>query len=415
MRWSVGAKSAKAERVRESLRATKERRLLRRPVVYQLKLQNLSKAKKRHLDQAFREAKWLYNWLVSDLERLSFPVYTVDREEVKVGDRFEERRLSVLGSQIKQGLAERIGESLRALAELKRKGHPVGPLRPKRFLGSIFLKQYGKTDRLDFGRNRARVQKLGEFRVLGLHQILPGAEIASAVLVKKPSGCAGGGQGSSQARRGHRDRPRGGLQAHPLQRASGGLRLPGDPEAQEAPKSARHNEGRLPQPGGPEGPPEEGGRADGQSAQGGLPGRPRGGVESALRLSDPSLGDRGTLPTPRPVARFEATTQKCFACGRRQRLSLSEREMRCLCGWTRHRDWNAALVALRKGLGLSPDQAVGLDRPELTPLEREAARRILGSNPGIRLVSLAEGGSPPLERGEEVTIVLPSYRHSFVC
>ncbi|RMF86167.1 MAG: transposase, partial [Nitrospinota bacterium] len=36
-----------------------------------------------------------------------------------------------------------------------------------------------------------------------------------------------------------------------------------------------------------------------------------------------------------------------------------------------------------KGLGLRPDQAVGLDRPELTPLEREAAARILGSNPHL--------------------------------
>ncbi|WP_216640901.1 hypothetical protein, partial [Thermus scotoductus] len=41
---------------------------------------------------------------------------------------------------------------------------------------------------LDFARNRARIQKLGDFRVLGLHQIPRGVEIASAVLVRKPSG-----------------------------------------------------------------------------------------------------------------------------------------------------------------------------------------------------------------------------------
>mgnify|MGYP001250906567 FL=1 len=46
---------------------------------------------------------------------------------------------------------------------------------------------------------------------------------------------------------------------------------------------------------------------------------------------------------------------------------------------------NAALVILKKGLGLGPDQAVGLDRPELKPPEREAAARILGSNPYIRV------------------------------
>jgi len=69
----------------------------------------------------------------------------------------------------------------------------------------------------------------------------------------------------------------------------------------------------------------------------------------------------------------------------RHRLSLSDRVIECECGWESDRDVNAALVILRKGLGLSPDQAVGLDRSELKPPEREAAVRILGSNPYIRV------------------------------
>ncbi|RTH02609.1 transposase, partial [Thermus scotoductus] len=64
---------------------------------------------------------------------------------------------------------------------------------------------------------------------------------------------------------------------------------------------------------------------------------------------------------------------------------LSQRIIACSCGWECDRDVNAALVILRKGLGLSPDQALGLDRPEVTPLEKEAAARILGSNPSIRV------------------------------
>jgi putative transposase len=43
------------------------------------------------------------------------------------------------------------------------------------------------------------------------------------------------------------------------------------------------------------------------------------------------------------------------------------------------------MVILRKGLGLSPDQVVGLDRPELKLPEKKAAARILGSNPYIRV------------------------------
>lgn len=96
------------------------------------------------------------------------------------------------------------------------------------------------------------------------------------------------------------------------------------------------------------------------------------------------------------MERWERTTGECFACGGEHTLSLSDRTLRCRCGWEKDRDVNAALVILRKGLGLSPNQAVGLDRPELTPLEREAAVRILGSSPHIRVSFLNEGGSPPL-------------------
>ncbi len=75
---------------------------------------------------------------------------------------------------------------------------------------------------------------------------------------------------------------------------------------------------------------------------------------------------------PIPVKRYEPTTKERFACGRLHELSLGDRVLRCERRWTRDRDQNAAPVILRKGLGLSPDGAVGLDRPELTLLEREA-------------------------------------------
>ncbi|WP_033399357.1 zinc ribbon domain-containing protein, partial [Thermus islandicus] len=111
-----------------------------------------------------------------------------------------------------------------------------------------------------------------------------------------------------------------------------------------------------------------------------------GGLKSRLRRS---------LETPIVVERFEPTTKECYACGRRHALSLSDRVIECGCGWKCDRDVNAALVVLRKGLGLSPHQAVGLDRPELKPLEREAAMRVLGSHPYIR-VSFPQWGSLPL-------------------
>jgi len=78
-----------------------------------------------------------------------------------------------------------------------------------------------------------------------------------------------------------------------------------------------------------------------------------------------------------------------------ERAFLEAKWLYCECGWECDRDVNAALVIMRKGLGLSRNQAVGVGRPELTPLERETAARILGSNPYLRVSFLDEGGSLP--------------------
>jgi len=179
---------SKAEKIKSTLQETKERRKTQRATVYQLKLQNLSQHKEGLLSRAFAEAKWLYNWLVSDTERLSLAVNKIDAVDVKVSKTFKERVLTVLGSQVKQEIADRLRDNLRALGKLKKNGHKVGALKPKKFINSIPLKQYGVTYKLDFARNRVRIQNLGTFRVLGLQQIPEKAEIANGVVVRKPSG-----------------------------------------------------------------------------------------------------------------------------------------------------------------------------------------------------------------------------------
>ncbi|WP_216639671.1 hypothetical protein [Thermus scotoductus] len=88
----------KAERIKSAIQETRERRANLRPAVFELKLQNLSRKKEELLSRAFLEAKWLYNWLVSDLGRLNLPANKVDAVEVKVGDSFEERRLVLFGA-----------------------------------------------------------------------------------------------------------------------------------------------------------------------------------------------------------------------------------------------------------------------------------------------------------------------------
>jgi putative transposase len=415
----------KAEKIKRALQETKERRKGQRPVVFQLKLQNLSREKERDLRRAFLEAKWLYNWLVSDTQRLHLPANKVQEVEVKVRDGFENRELLLLGSQVKQEIADRLRDNLKALARLKEKGHKVGGLRYRPFVNSIPLKQYGMTHTLDRSRNRVRIQKLGTFRVLGLHQIPPEAEIANAVLVQKPSGyylhvtcylpkesfprqiigeaiaidlgvhakltLSNGVKIDFELRETERLKA---LQRKLAKTKKGStnrrkLRFLLRREHEKIARRRRdvHNKVLAFLKGYKEVVFQEDFVKGWASLFGGqVHSSGVGGLKARLRNS---------LATPIPVERYEPTTKECFACGRLHELSLGDRVLECECGWTCDRDRNAALVILRKGLGLSPDQAVGLDRPELTPLEREAITRILGSSPYIR-VSLPRGGSPPL-------------------
>lgn len=406
----------KAERIKNTLRETKQRREAQRPVVYELKLQNLSKSKTEALRRAFLEAKWLYNWLVSDAERLNIPANKVSAVNVKVGDGYEQRKLTVLGSQIKQEIADRLKDNLRALKKLKENGHRVGVLKHKRFVNSIPLKQYGVTYSLDFVRNKVRIQKLGKFRALGLHQIPAEAEIANAVLVQKPSGCClhvtcylPKDSHTSQNTIGNvvgidfgvnskltlsnglkidfeiRETPRLKRLQRKLARTQKGSKnrekilrlLRREYEKQNNRRRNAQNkvlaflklyDAVIFQDDSIKGWAKLFGRQVHSSGIGGLKSRLRTSLETAI-----------------PVDRAETTTGECFACGRGHRLSLSDRVIECGCGWKCDRDVNAALVILRKGLGLYPEQAVGLDRSELKPPEREAAARILGSSPCIHV------------------------------
>ena len=180
----------KRTKIKETLRATRERRQTQVPRVYQLKLQNLSKKDVETLNRLFLEAKWLYNWMVADVKnRLTDSAWKVKTVQIKTPDGFEEREITTLGSQVRQSIVSRVEDALKALKKAKEKGIKVGALSFKSEVRSIPLKQYGVTYKLDFEKNRLRIQGVKKkFRVLGLHQIPNRAEIANAYLIKKPSG-----------------------------------------------------------------------------------------------------------------------------------------------------------------------------------------------------------------------------------
>jgi putative transposase len=413
----------KTEKIKATLQATKERREAQRPATYALKIQNLTRQKEERLNRAFLEAKWLYNWLISDLNRLSISANKITQVEVKVGDKFELRELQTLGGQVKQEIADRIKNNLRGLRRLKEQGHKIGTLKPKPFVNSIPLKQYGKTHKIDFRCNKVKIVRLGEFRVLGLHQIPPNAEIANATLIRKPSGyylyvtCYLSKDGYPEPIAeavgvdfGVKDKltlsnglkidfevPET-LRLKRLQRSLA-RKQKGSKNREKVLRLLRREHERIAnrrrdcqnkiiaflkyyrvvvwQDDNIKGWAAQFGRRVHRSGIGGL----------KLRLS-------ASLRTPILVERFVPTSQICAACGQKLSLTLSDRVLRCDCGWVCDRDLNSALNILR--LGLSLNQPVGLDRPELTPVEWQTAVRVLGSNPYIRISRHDEAGSRQL-------------------
>jgi len=183
-------RTEKAQKIKETLSATKQRRKTQVPRVYQLKLQNLSKKDEEKLNRLFLEAKWLYNHIVADIEnRLNSNAWKLKEVEIKTPQGFEKREIKQLSSQMRQGIVERIKRNLFSLKRAKERGIKVGKLSFKSELRSIPLKQYGITYKILGDKNRVKIQGIKKkFRVLGLHQIPKNAELAEAHLVKKPSG-----------------------------------------------------------------------------------------------------------------------------------------------------------------------------------------------------------------------------------
>jgi len=415
----------KAEKIKQTLKETKERRKNLKPVVYQMKIQNLSDTKEEKLNRAFLEAKWLYNWIVANIDRVNTPTKEIKEIEVKVGDKLEKREIKYLGSQIKQAIQERIKDNLKALKVLKENGYKVGKLKFKKSVSSINLKQYKVTFDIDFKRNKVRILKLGWFRVLGLHQIPQDCEIANAQLIKKPSGyyvyltC--------YVKKEHFERDKVGTAigidfgvANKLT-LSNGLTVDFEIEVSKRLKRLQKKLARK----------KKGSKnrvktqKKIQKEYDNLANKRKDIHNKLLALfrhygivvfQDDSIKSwhegwfgsqiqysgigklkarlRNSLATIL-VDRFEATTQECHVCGYKQKLNLSDRVYCCpVCGNTINRDLNSAINMLKKGLDLSHNQIVGMDCPELTLVERTLATKILGSNPYIKVAVLDEAGSP---------------------
>jgi putative transposase len=415
----------KVEKIKQTIKETKERRKNLVPVIYQLKIQNLSKTKEEKLGRVFLEAKWLYNWIVADISRIKISTKEIKEVEIKVGDEFEKREIKYLGSQLKQAIQDRVKNNLKSLKALKENGHKVGKLKFKKSISSINLKQYKVSFNIDFKRNKVRIQGLGWFRILGLHQIPQDCEIANAQLIKKPSGyyvyltCYIQKEYFGREIIGNAIGIDFGV-ANKLT-LSNGLTVDFEIEENKRLKKlqkelARKQKGSKNWIKTKKKIQREHERLSNKRKEihskllallrhygmvifqdDNIKSWHEGWFGSQIQYSGigmlkARLKDRlATIP----VDRFEATTQECHVCGYKQKLNLSDRIYYCpICGNTINRDLNSAINILKKGLDLSQNKVVGVERSELTPVEMVLATKILGSNPYIKVGVIDEVGSP---------------------
>ena len=174
-------------KIKNTLRATKERRSKMDCHVFSVKIQEnrLSHAKGEKLKRCFLEAKWLRNAVVATD---SLSLEDTSSVQVKVNDTFETREINTLSSQMKQSVIESVKTDISNLSKAKNKGLKVGRLQFKKECNEIDLKQFGNTYSIK-GKNKIRVQNIGILVVNGLEQInLEEVEFANAKLIQKPSG-----------------------------------------------------------------------------------------------------------------------------------------------------------------------------------------------------------------------------------
>ena len=151
----------KKQKIKETLKKTKEKRKNQIPKVYKLKIlyPNLNNEQKQWLERVFLEAKWLYNYCVADIEnRLNPQTEKLKQVEIKTPKGIKIREITCLLSQMKQGMLDRIKKNLTDLSKAKQKGIKVGKLKFKPDYRNIPLKQKDITFKVLKNKNRIKLQ-----------------------------------------------------------------------------------------------------------------------------------------------------------------------------------------------------------------------------------------------------------------
>lgn len=132
---------------------------------------NLNLNQKEILKMMFVEAKWIYNYLLSQDDIYSFDyknLISITHKDKNKND--IPVNITYVKSSVKQELITQIVNQIKGLSVLKKKGHKVGKLKFKSEFNSIKLKQYNVTHYLK--GNKFKIQGIKDpIRVMGLRQL----------------------------------------------------------------------------------------------------------------------------------------------------------------------------------------------------------------------------------------------------
>lgn len=180
----------KNQRIKESLARTREKRKTQKCKVFELKLDvsHFNSKTKETLKMMFVEAKWLYNYYLSqeDIFKIDTKIKNIIRKNKEGFD--VKTELKYLPSKFRSSVLKDIQNSVKALSTVKKKGGKIGRIKFKSSYNSIDLDQYNNTHRIIF-KNKIKIQGIKQcLRINGLKQIKDDYDIANAKLVKKASG-----------------------------------------------------------------------------------------------------------------------------------------------------------------------------------------------------------------------------------
>lgn len=186
----INMKETRRQQIKKSLQLTRLKRQSQRCKTIELKIDTskLNKEQTTSLKMFFVEAKWLYNYILSQEKPfdINYKIQTVT--VLNRNKQSEQRELKYLPAKNKQDIVKLLHQNIYSLSSSKKKHHKVGRLKFKSSYNSINLSQYGTTHKI-MSNNTIRINGINKYLyIYGLEQIKNNYELTNAKLLQKPSG-----------------------------------------------------------------------------------------------------------------------------------------------------------------------------------------------------------------------------------